>query len=494
MRNIFTKPFYIALIAMLCTWNLNAQELHNITLIKNPPQGGVLIGGGSLPYGSSETVMAIHQANWSFFNWTEDGTEVSTDAFYTFTVERDRNLVANFVPTAGVITLLTHPVAGGIAYGSGVYEYGTVITITAIPQPYFEFLYWTNEDGELFSVNAICCFTVIKDHTLIAHFGITASFDITVSANPVEGGTVSGAGSYPFGTTVTVTAEPHPDFLFLNWTENGNMVSTDPHFAFSVYGPRNLVANFVPATCEITLSKNIEGAGALHGAGIYNYGQMAIVYADNYLPEYMFAHWTEDGNIVSYGPVISAFQVTQSRHLVAHFKPAVYEIPVYANPYEGGAVEGGGIHGYGVVVTIAATANEGYQFLNWTKFVLGNGAVVSTDPHYTFEVTGDVLGNCAFVAYFTKEEKDALSIEPIDAGAMKIYPNPVNSDMTVVLNNSVLRIVEMELYDLTGRKVYQQTVNQSRGTLQMNDLAQGTYLLKVYLDQGDVVVQKVVKN
>jgi hypothetical protein len=52
----------------------------------------------------------------------------------------------------------------------------------------------------------------------------------------------------------------------------------------------------------------------------------------------------------------------------------------------------------------------------------------------------------------------------------------------------------MERYDLTGRKVHQQTVKQSYGTLKMNELAQGTYILKVYLEQGEPVVWRVVKN
>jgi len=52
----------------------------------------------------------------------------------------------------------------------------------------------------------------------------------------------------------------------------------------------------------------------------------------------------------------------------------------------------------------------------------------------------------------------------------------------------------MELYDLFGKKVHQQTVNQSYGTLTMNELAQGVYILKVQLSQGDVAVRKVVKN
>jgi len=37
-------------------------------------------------------------------------------------------------------------------------------------------------------------------------------------------------------------------------------------------------------------------------------------------------------------------------------------------------------------------------------------------------------------------------------------------------------------------------LNQSSDTLKMNDLAQGVYILKVWLDNGDMVVRKVVKQ
>ncbi|MCL2511604.1 MAG: T9SS type A sorting domain-containing protein [Bacteroidales bacterium] len=47
---------------------------------------------------------------------------------------------------------------------------------------------------------------------------------------------------------------------------------------------------------------------------------------------------------------------------------------------------------------------------------------------------------------------------------------------------------------MTSRKVHQQTVNQSSDTLRLNELERGVYILKVYLDQGDVVIRKVVKN
>ena len=77
---------------------------------------------------------------------------------------------------------------------------------------------------------------------------------------------------------------------------------------------------------------------------------------------------------------------------------------------------------------------------------------------------------------------------------LTLYPNPTSSEMTVVLNNPAVKIVAMELYDLFGKKVHQQTVNQSYSTLKMSELEQGIYILKVWLNQGDVVMRKVVRQ
>jgi len=77
---------------------------------------------------------------------------------------------------------------------------------------------------------------------------------------------------------------------------------------------------------------------------------------------------------------------------------------------------------------------------------------------------------------------------------LSVYPNPAQSEMMVVTGNSAIKIVQMEVYDLTGRKVHNQTLNQSSGTLRLNNLDKGIYILKVRLDQEDVVIRKVVKN
>lgn len=70
------------------------------------------------------------------------------------------------------------------------------------------------------------------------------SYAINVSANPAEGGTVEGSGGYTQGQSCTVKATANEGYTFVRWTENGNQVSTDANYTFTVSSDRTLTANF----------------------------------------------------------------------------------------------------------------------------------------------------------------------------------------------------------------------------------------------------------
>jgi PKD repeat protein len=72
--------------------------------------------------------------------------------------------------------------------------------------------------------------------------------NITVSANPSEGGTVSGSGEFAFGETCTVTATTNTGYTFTGWTENGEVVSNELEYSFTAINDRELVANFIHMT------------------------------------------------------------------------------------------------------------------------------------------------------------------------------------------------------------------------------------------------------
>ena len=70
------------------------------------------------------------------------------------------------------------------------------------------------------------------------------SYTINVTANPAEGGTVEGGGTYEQGQSCTLTATANDGYTFINWTENDEVVSTEATYTFTVIGDRTLVANF----------------------------------------------------------------------------------------------------------------------------------------------------------------------------------------------------------------------------------------------------------
>ena len=97
----------------------------------------------------------------------------------------------------------------------------------------------------------------VKNHILISIEANTASsYDVTVSANPTNGGTVSGEGTYDTGTTATLNATANEGYTFINWTKNGTIVSSNASYSFTVNAANSgaYAANFSLNSYTVTAS------------------------------------------------------------------------------------------------------------------------------------------------------------------------------------------------------------------------------------------------
>lgn len=72
-----------------------------VTLSASPSEGGTVSGGGNKTVGSSATVVATAASGYTFKRWTKNGSQVSTDSSYTFTVTEAVTLVAVFEASSG---------------------------------------------------------------------------------------------------------------------------------------------------------------------------------------------------------------------------------------------------------------------------------------------------------------------------------------------------------------------------------------------------------
>ena len=218
---------------------------YNINVSANPSNGGTVTGGGSYSQDQQCTVTANANEGYTFTNWTENGNVVTTNASYTFTVNVNRNLMANFEIKSYMVDVYANPSDGGSVSGGGTYNHGQSCMVSAEANSGFSFIYWTENDVVV-SSNEDYPFTVIGDRNLVANFAaqIPNNYEIVVSANPSYGGTVTGGGTYQQGQQCIVTATPNDGYIFTNWTENGEIVWEDSNYAFSVDNNRDLVANF----------------------------------------------------------------------------------------------------------------------------------------------------------------------------------------------------------------------------------------------------------
>jgi len=70
------------------------------------------------------------------------------------------------------------------------------------------------------------------------------NYSIVLETFPEEGGTVSGAGTYAEGASVSINATPNEGYSFISWKEGDEVISTNQTYSFSVSSNRTFVANF----------------------------------------------------------------------------------------------------------------------------------------------------------------------------------------------------------------------------------------------------------
>ena len=481
--------FFLALMSMASFFAF--AQTYNITVSAIPPEGGIVSGGGEYEYGAIATVEAIPNSGYTFVYWYLNGILVpSIDPIYTFTVTHDCILDAFFTDEGSgcfhTVTVLADPAEGGEVFGSGIYECGTSVTLEAIAAPDYVFIYWS-WNGVMVSNAPMYTILVSEDRTFTAHFAGENNnlYDIIVLANPEEGGEVSGGGSYPYGTQITITApEPYSSYEnqynFVNWTKDGDVVSTHWNYTFTVTESAVYVANFERWLFNVVALPNPPDACHVQGSGLYLLGSPALVWAiyscDDGEQPYEFVNWVENGIEVSTFNFYS-FTVTGDRTLIANYE--IYELKTIPTPPDGGTVQGSGNYPPGIEVTLTAIANDGYEFVGWSK----NRTVVSTENPYTF-ITA--LHDEELVANF-----GVLGIETIDSYSVNIYPNPTTGELII---SGELKIEKIDILDITGKVVSSHQITTSLNhQINISHLSAGIYFVKINTEAGEIV-RKVVKE
>ena len=175
---------------------------YTISTSSNPSAGGTTSGSGSYQSGQSRTVTATANSGYTFSNWSENGTSVSTNSSYTFTLSGNRTLVANFTQNIEYNTISTSssPSAGGTTSGSGTYQSGQSRTVTATANNGYTFSNWS-ESGTPVSTSSSYTFTLSGNRTLVANFTSGGCISPSITTHPSVRNVTA-----PNGTSFNITA------------------------------------------------------------------------------------------------------------------------------------------------------------------------------------------------------------------------------------------------------------------------------------------------
>ena len=339
---------------------------------------------------------------YRFVNWTENGEIVSTSPSYEFTTSENRTLVANFEKLVRITVSSSDETC--VATGAGIYTTGTTVNLFAMPDGNTEFVGWFEADT-LFSTLASVEFIADADRTFVAVFGHVNT--VTLQMNIDGAAQISGAGTYQDGASVEVSVVPNDGFVFVNWTIQGEEVSSELTYSFVAESSVTIVANFTEKEkYTITAVADVTTAGTVLGSGTYYEGAEITLTA---IPNngYEFVNWTENDKVIGEEPTLS-FTAEEQKNVVAHFEANFVGYTVSLHVEEGGVVVGAGLYEAETEVTVTAMPQGKYSFIAWVD---AEENEVSTDASYTFTITSDVELTAVFERFYSKYTIEVVSAD-----------------------------------------------------------------------------------
>ncbi len=185
------------------------------TVTVQPTTGGSVAlspPGGVYAAGTLVTVSAVPASGYRFGSW--GGALSGTSNPTTLLVDASKTISATFIRQYTVSVSTTGSGSVSLSPSGGVYDAGTLLTLTAVPVPGASFLGWS---GALSGVTNPATLLVDGNNSVTANF--TSVYTLSVSTKG-KGSVVLDppGGSYVAGTVVTLTAVPGSGFTFRGWS------------------------------------------------------------------------------------------------------------------------------------------------------------------------------------------------------------------------------------------------------------------------------------
>lgn len=277
--------------------------------------------------GTNVSYAATVSTGYSFSGWYNGNTLVSNANPYSHKVTENITLTAKATANSYTITASKGDYITSTT-GSGTYTYGTSCTLTATinsttAQYSYAFDGWYDGNTRV-STSTNYTFTVSSGKTYTAKATRTLrSYAVSLSKNTYVS-SVTGAGTYNYGTSVTVTATIPANtnqyaYTFNGWyNDSDTLVSSNLSYTFTLQGVVSLKAKATRTTRTYTATANGSTGGTANVDGQasktvnYNTNVVFTAVPDNH---FEFVEWS-DGNTSNPRTVT----ITANTTLTAYFE------------------------------------------------------------------------------------------------------------------------------------------------------------------------------
>ncbi len=242
--------------------NVITNEASNFFILPNTLKTNTL-GGCSFELSGKElwaynVGTTAYTSEWNLYNVT-DKANISNEVLYVKNqtsvgiaanwlnvqvVDEKTAYIYQFCPQVGAAVwkvtrdhIVSATAENGTVEGAGTYKDNATATLTATPNDGYLFKNWT-KNGVVESTENPYSFNVTEDVELVANFD-GPFCELILNTNDEEKGTVSGAGFYNVGQTVTIKATPRAGYKLLYWsdrsTQNPRTITMNKKEALSAY-------------------------------------------------------------------------------------------------------------------------------------------------------------------------------------------------------------------------------------------------------------------
>ncbi len=435
------------------------------------------------------------RAGHTFAGWEDPSvTGVTVKADNSITIDSTYSgepitLKAKWAPSTHTVTFKDED---GSLIASTTYNYGVVPT-PAVPtkSPTKESVYTFDGWKDTSTEN-----TVYKDGlpavTSAATYQATYAasprpYTVSVSVTDTAGGSVEASSTKNYGEEATITVDLQYGYHIEKWKiTSGDTVVTkeigDVSYTFTVEGTTEVIVEIAKNPYTVTVTSSEGGTASAPTGLVYGDEAQLSVSPSN---GYRFVNWTDSaGDEVSTDPNYK-FTVMSDVTLNANFTLLSYDISLSSG--EHGSVSGGDTYKHSESITVTATPDKGYHFVNWTE----NGTEVSTDSEYTFTVTGarNLKANFEINMYtvtYKNDDGTVLQESEMPFGSTASYQHMANPTKKPTAQYTYTfagwdNDTTLVTKDITYTAVYTSTVNKYKITFTNED---GTVLQTSEVEYG----------